>query len=149
MSTTSEVTIQALEYIVKTLPVGIHLVLLCVLWALVSGAVLNSRSAVFPALQTLGLSAVQIRRSSQAVRDGASSSDDLVSCWRAWVAADSSWQPLSYAGYPPLAVDNTALWRPRSGTRSQAEMAQRAATLQPPGSAGLRRATQPIQGQEA
>ena len=79
MSTTSEVTIQALEYIVKTLPVGIHLVLLCVLWALVSGAVLNSRSTVCPALQTLGLSAVQIRRSSQAERDSAWSSDDLVS----------------------------------------------------------------------
>ena len=59
MSTTSEVTIQALEYIVKTLPVGINLVLLRVLCALVSGAGLNSRSAVFSALQTLGLSAVQ------------------------------------------------------------------------------------------
>lgn len=113
MSTASQVTIQALEYVVKTLPIGTNLALLYVLWALVSGAFLNSRGAVFPALQTLGLSAVQMRRSSQAVRDGAWSSDELVTRWRAWVATRSSWQPHSYAGYQPLAVDITAFWRPR------------------------------------
>jgi hypothetical protein len=113
MSTASQVTIQALEYVVKTLPIGTNLALLHLLWALLSGAFLNSRGAVFPALQTLGLSAVQIRRSSQAVRDGAWSSDELVIRWRAWVAAHSRWQPHSYAGYQPLAVDITAFWRPR------------------------------------
>jgi hypothetical protein len=82
MSTASEVTIQALEYVVKTLPVGTNLALLHLLWALLSGAFLGSRGAVFPALQTLGLNAVQIRRSSQAVRDGAWSSDELVARWR-------------------------------------------------------------------
>ena len=113
MSTASEVTIQALEYVVKTLPVGTNLALLHLLWALLSGAFLSSRGAVFPALQTLGLSAVQIRRSSQAVRDGAWSSDELVARWRDWVAAQGVWQPHSYAGYQPLAVDITAFWRPR------------------------------------
>ena len=113
MSTASEVTIQALEYVVKTLPVGTNLALLHLLWALLSGAFLGSRGAVFPALQTLGLNAVQIRRSSQAVRDGAWSSDELVTRWRAWVAAHSHWQPDSYDGYQPLAVDITAFWRPR------------------------------------
>lgn len=113
MSTASEVTIQALEYVVKTLPVGTNLALLYVLWALLSGAFLSSRGAVFPALQTLGLSAVQIRRSSQAVRNGAWSSAELVARWRDWVAAHDGWQPHSYEGYQPLAVDITAFWRPR------------------------------------
>jgi len=112
MSTASQVTIQALEYVVKTLPIGTNLALLHLLWALLSGAFLHSRGAVFPALQTLGLSAVQMRRSSQAVREGAWSSDELVTRWRAWVATHSSWQPHSYAGYQPLAVDITAFWRP-------------------------------------
>ena len=113
MSTASKVTIQALEYVVKTLPVGTNLALLYVLWALLSGAFLSSRGALFPALLALGLSAGQIRRSSQAVRAGAWSSDELVIRWRAWVVAHSSWQPHSYAGYQPLAVDITAFWRPR------------------------------------
>jgi len=73
----------------------------------------NSRGALFPALLSLGLSAVQIRRSSQAVRAGAWSSDKLVTRWRAWVAAHSSWQPGSYAGYQPLALDITTFGRPR------------------------------------
>lgn len=113
MSTASKVTIQALEYVVKTLPVGTNLALLHLLWALLSGAFLSSRGAMFPALLTLGLSAVQIRRSSQAVRDGAWSCDELVSRWRAWVAAHSHWQPDSYEGYQPLAVDITAFRRPQ------------------------------------
>ena len=113
MSTASKVTIQALEYVVKPLPVGTNLALLHLLWALLSGAFLNSRGAVFPALQTVGLSAIQIRRSSQAVRDGAWSSDALVTRWREWVVAHGGWQPHSYEGYQPLAVDITAFWRPR------------------------------------
>lgn len=113
MSTASKMTIQALEYVVKTLPVGTNLALLYVLWALLSGAFLSSRGALFPALLTLGLSAVQIRRSSQAVRAGAWSSDELVTRWRTWVAGHSSWQPHSYEGYQPLPVDITAFWRPR------------------------------------
>jgi hypothetical protein len=113
VSTASEATIKALEYVVKTLPVGTNLALLHLLWALLSGAFLRSRGAVFPALQTLGLSAVQMRRSSQAVRNGAWSSGELVARWRDWVAAYGGWQPHSYEGYQPLAVDITAFWRPR------------------------------------
>jgi len=113
MTPASEATIKALEYVVKPLPVGTNLALLYLLWALLSGAFLGSRGAVFPALQTLGLSAVQMRRSSQAVRDGAWSSDALVARWRAWVIAQGEWQPHRYEGYQPLAVDITAFWRPR------------------------------------
>jgi hypothetical protein len=113
MSTASQVTIQALEYVVKTLPVGTNLALVYVLWALLSGAFVSSRGALFPALLTLGLSAVQIRRSSQAVRAGAWSSAELVARWRTWVATQGVWQPHSYAGYQPLAVDITAFGRPR------------------------------------
>jgi len=83
------------------------------LWALLSGAFLSSRGAVFPALLAVGLSAVQIRRCSQAVREGAWSSATLVARWRAWVVAHSAWRPDSYEGYQPLAVDITAFWRPR------------------------------------
>ena len=46
MSTASKVTIQALEYVVKTLPVGTNLALLYLLWALLSGAFLSSRGRI-------------------------------------------------------------------------------------------------------
>ena len=113
MSSASEITIQALEFIVKTLPVGTNLALLHVLWALLSGAFLPSRGALFPALLRLGLSAAQVRRSSQAVRDGAWTSDALITRWRTWQAAHSAWQPDQFDGYRPIVVDITAFWRPQ------------------------------------
>jgi hypothetical protein len=115
MSTASEVTIKALAFIVKPLPLGTNLAVLHLLWALLSGAFLSSRGAVFPALLSMGLSAAQIRRSSQAVRAGSWSSDELLARWRIWVAAQGAWQPDSYEGYQPLGVDITAFWRPRLG----------------------------------
>jgi hypothetical protein len=113
MSSASESTIQALEFIVKPLPVGTNLALLHVLWALLSGAFLPSRGAVFPALLCLGLCAAQVRRSSQAVRDGAWTSDALITRWRMWQAAHSAWRPDQFDGYRPIAVDITAFWRPQ------------------------------------
>ena len=87
--------------------------LLYMLWALLSGAFVNSRGAVFPALHVLGLSAVQMRRSSQAVRAGAWTSEELVARWRDWVVTHGEWRLHSHEGYQPLAVDITAFWRPR------------------------------------
>ncbi|MCX7680579.1 MAG: hypothetical protein N2508_01205 [Anaerolineae bacterium] len=113
MSSASKMTIQALEFIVKTLPVGTNLALLQVLWALLSGAFLHSRGALFPALLHLGLSAVQVRRGSQAVRDGAWTSETLLKRWRTWQAAHTAWRPDEFEGYRPLAVDITAFWRPQ------------------------------------
>jgi hypothetical protein len=40
----------------KDFPVGINLALLQFLWMLVSGALLPQRGAIFPALQSIGLS---------------------------------------------------------------------------------------------
>jgi len=113
MSSASIRTIQALEFIVKPLPIGTNLALLHVLWALLSGAFLHSRGAVFPALLRLGLCAAQVRRSSQAVRDGAWTSDELLTRWRTWQAAHSAWRPDQFGGYQPVGVDITAFWRPQ------------------------------------
>lgn len=113
MSTACKVTLQALEYVVKILPVGTNLALLYLLWALMSGAFLGSRGAIFPALLALGLTAQQVRRCSQAVRTGSWSIDALVSRWRLWATTQTQWQPYSYEGYRLLAVDVTAFWRSR------------------------------------
>jgi len=70
MSTASQKTIQALEHVVKTLPVGTNLALLQLMWAMLNGSFLKSRGAVIGALAESGFTEEQIRRSWQALRYG-------------------------------------------------------------------------------
>lgn len=113
MSAASEKTIHALEQVVKSVAVGTNLALLHLLWAMVSGAFLKSRGALFPALQYAGFTVGQIRRAGQALRTGAWQMGDLVAAWRAYVHQEGQWQPNRYGGYRPVAVDLVAFWRPR------------------------------------
>lgn len=71
MSSASERTILALEHVIKQVAGGTNLALLHLLWAMLSGAFLKSRGAVFPALQFAGFTVAKIRRSGQALRNGA------------------------------------------------------------------------------
>jgi len=113
MSTVVSQTIQALCAVVQNLPVGTNLALLHFLWMLLSGALLPSRGAMFPALQTIGLPAAAIRRAWAAVWQGAWEPDSLLTAWEQYVQAQGHWQPHRYEGYTPKAVDLTAFWRPR------------------------------------
>jgi len=47
-------TMLALCVVTQSLPIGTNLALLHFLWMLVSGALLGSRGAIFPALQAIG-----------------------------------------------------------------------------------------------
>ena len=80
---------------------------------LVSGALLTSRGALFPALQSIGLTAAQVRRSWAALRYGAWAIAQLLKTWRQYVAGQGHWQAHVYAGYIVKAVDVTGFWRPR------------------------------------
>lgn len=113
MGSVAEQTLRLLEQMVRSLPVGTNLVLLYLFWALLSGAFLQSRGALFPALQALGLTTAQIRRCGQALRKGAWSIGDLLASFQAVVQAQGQWQPNRYEGFRPLAGDGTAFWRPR------------------------------------
>ena len=63
-------TIQTLAAVVESLPIGTNLALYQFLWMLVSGALLASRGALFPALQAIGLGAAEARRAWAAFRYG-------------------------------------------------------------------------------
>jgi len=108
-----EQAIHLVELVVRDLPVGTNLALFWLLWAILCGAFLQSRGAVFPALQSLGLRRAQIRRCSQALRKGAWTIDALLQPFRAAVRAQGRWQPCRYEGFHPVAGDITAFWRPR------------------------------------
>lgn len=113
MSPIIQETMRALSAITLSLPIGTNLALLQVLWMLVSGALLNTRGALFPALLSCGLSAPAIRRAWAAFSGGRWQIEDLLLAWQAYVAEQDVWQATGYEGYHPLALDLTAFWRPR------------------------------------
>ena len=80
-----EQTLQALQIIVQSVPVGTNLALLHLMWTILNGSFLGSRGAIFPALQESGFSVEEIRRSWQAMRYGAWCIDDLLKSWRDYV----------------------------------------------------------------
>ena len=71
-------TISVLSILIQDLPVGTNLALLHFLWMMVSGALLPSRGAIFPALKSIGLSDAAIRRAWVAFRKGNVSDFDFM-----------------------------------------------------------------------
>jgi hypothetical protein len=79
---------------------------------LVSGALHDSRGAVFPALKSVDLTDEETRRAWAAMRYGSWQTKKLLETWRAYVVSQGEWQASRYAGYYTKAVDITAYWRP-------------------------------------
>lgn len=79
---------------------------------LVSGALLPSRGAIFPALKSIGLDDAATRRAWAAFRKGMWQMPVLLALWRAHVKALPGWQEHRYEGYLPVTIDVTAFWRP-------------------------------------
>jgi hypothetical protein len=112
MSIAVSQTMQALCAVTQDLPIGTNLALLHFLWMQLSGALLPSRGALFPALQAIGLSPAEVRRAWAAFRLGAWQSADLLLAWEHHVLERQQWQTHQYEGYYPKAVDLTPYWRP-------------------------------------
>jgi len=114
-----------LATIVEKLPIGTNLALYQFLWMLVSGALHDSRGALFPALQSIGLKAAEVRRAWAAFRQGAWEIEALLATWQTHVETQEKWQISRHAGYCTKAVDITAFWRPKlKGIQSQHYQAQ-------------------------
>lgn len=80
---------------------------------LVSGALHDSRGALFPALQAIGLTEAEVRRAWTAFRYGAWEIEAMLRIWQTHVEGQEQWQAQQHAGYYVKAVDITAYWRPR------------------------------------
>lgn len=97
---------------------------------LVSGALLASRGALFPALQAVGLDAAETRRAWAAFRYGAWTIKPLLQTWQTYIEEQAKWQAHQYAGYYVKSVDITAYWRPKmKGIQSKHYDAQAAKAL--------------------
>jgi hypothetical protein len=79
---------------------------------LVSGALLPSRGAIFPALKSIGLDDAATRRAWAAFRKGAWQMSAILILWREHVKTLPGWQEHRYEGYLPVTIDVTAFWRP-------------------------------------
>jgi len=99
--------------LVLVLPIGTNLGLLHVLLALLSGQLLLTRGALFPALDGLGLAPPAVRRGWAALSSGAWALSLLLERWQAFVQRENRWQAHSHGGYHALAVDTSAFFRPR------------------------------------
>ena len=105
-------TIRVLSTVTENLPVGTNLGLLHFLWMLVSGALLPTRGAIFPALKSIGLSEEAMRRSWAAFGQGKWQIKPLVETWRSYVKGLVGWREHRLEGYLPITVDVTVFWRP-------------------------------------
>jgi hypothetical protein len=112
MSIAVSQTMQALCAVTQSLPIGTNLALLHFLWMQLSGALLPSRGALFPALQAIGLLPAAVRRAWAAFHLGAWQIAELLAAWEHYVLEQEQWQAHQYDGYYPKAVDLTAYWRP-------------------------------------
>ncbi len=112
MDDVKQTIVQALAAVVERLPVGTNRALYQFLWMLVSGALHDSRGAIFPALKKAGLSDAETRRAWAAMSGGAWQISALLTAWRKYVTGAGHWRPFRYAGYVVKAVDITAYRRP-------------------------------------
>jgi len=105
-------TIAILNELLEGLPIGTNLALLHVFWALLSGQLLPSRGALFPALKASGLEDEAVRRAWTAVYKGVWHTVILIELWRKHVEGLPEWKQHEYEGYKPVVADVTAFWRP-------------------------------------
>jgi hypothetical protein len=105
-------TIAVLNELLVGLPIGTNLALLHVFWALLSGQLLPSRGALFPALKAIGLEDEAVRRAWTAISSGVWHIAQLIELWRRYVENLAEWKRHEYEGYKPVTADVTAFWRP-------------------------------------
>jgi len=102
-------TISILNELLAGLPIGTNLAMMHVFWALLSGQLLNSRGALFPALKAIGLKDEAIRRAWTALSKGVWRTALLIELWRKHVESLPEWKQHEYEGYKPVTADNRLL----------------------------------------
>jgi hypothetical protein len=106
--------IQALlEKILKEVPVGTNLGLMHLLLTILSGRLLTSRGALFPALTDFGLEPDAVRRANAALCYGRFQIKDLVTNWNQAVEEEGHFYPHRYEGIQPVPADMTGFFRPQ------------------------------------
>jgi len=98
--------------LVACLPIGTSLGIAHLLWAVLSGHLLESRGAVFPALSATGLSATEVRQSEASLREGKWKIDTLLRRLRWMIGSEHRAESVQIGGWRPLLIDWVGFFRP-------------------------------------
>ena len=104
---------EAIIAMILNTPIGTNLRLHDALLTIMSGHLLESRGAIIPALDAMGLNKNDCLRTREAIQSGSWSVRGLLKNFQAFVTKQDQWQPLNIAGYNVKAVDTTCIYRPR------------------------------------
>ena len=113
--TATDDTMKILVKLTEDFPIGTNLALLQFMWMLGSGALLPQRGALFPALQSIGISEQAVRRAWAAFRGGVWQTVVLLRLWQEHIQGLPDWQEHRYEGYRVVVADVTAFSRKTSG----------------------------------
>jgi hypothetical protein len=102
-----------LSQLVQKLPIGTNLALLHLLFTLLSGHLLQSRGALFPALTQAGLDKHQTCRAVAALREGTWSVQTLLQRLHLLIRQERKAKPLLIGNWKPLLIDWVGFFRPR------------------------------------
>jgi hypothetical protein len=102
-----------LEKILASVAVGTNLGLYHLFLTLLSGRLLSSRGALFPALADFGLEPGAVRRAEAALCYGHFSLDTLVDNWNKAVREEGDFTPHRFEGIEPVACDLIGYFRPQ------------------------------------
>lgn len=102
-----------LQLILVPVPVGTNRALYDLLWTVLSGRLLLTRGALFPALVDLGLPKEAVRRAEAALAYGHWQVTQLLAAWQIVVTTEGRFYPHAYGGYRPVPVDLVGFFRPR------------------------------------
>ena len=78
-----------------------------------SGHLLESREALIPALDAMGLNKNECLRTREAIQGGSWSIKGLLEGFHQWVRQCTKWQALQVGAYTVKALDTTCIFRPR------------------------------------
>jgi hypothetical protein len=113
-------TLSFLARLVQNLPIGTNLALVHLLFTLVSGQLLQSRGALFPALSAAGLDQKQTCRAVAALREGTWKVQSLLERLSFLLRQERKAQPVHIGNWKPLLLDWVGFFRPRlSGCNSK------------------------------
>lgn len=102
-----------LAQLVAFLPIGTNQGIVHLLWTILTGKLLNSRGAIFPALSEAGLNDQQCRRAEAALRVGAIKIARLLERLSLLIPRECKSSPLLIGQWKPLLIDWVGFYRPQ------------------------------------
>lgn len=102
-----------LAQVLSPVPLGTNLGVFSLLFALLSGRLLESRGALFPALADMGLCPAAVRRAEASLCYGRFQVSDLLASWQQQIKQEGRFMPHRYAGFCPVACDLVGFFRPQ------------------------------------